>query len=226
MSQLIKISSLIILFLILNSFSSSSVTCYQIQENEFYFSINDVDNFIIKDFELYSLTGKFKINEKYTNINENIFDLTYKNIIIGRYSDSESPNSFCELSTNDNQLKKELGLLKLVSLKKIEEKELNIKVKNALMNYPLQFYKSPEILNNKGYFLYKYKYYYASLLYFNKVIEKFPTRAVAYLNIADCYWETNEKDKAIENYKKYIQLIKVQKKDLKRIPKYVLDRVK
>ncbi|WP_267404179.1 MULTISPECIES: tetratricopeptide repeat protein [unclassified Chryseobacterium] len=61
---------------------------------------------------------------------------------------------------------------------------------------------------------------------FEKIIEKFPERVVAYLNIADTYWELEDKDAAKENYKKYIALMKSQNKDLKRIPQQVWERTK
>ncbi|WP_300689023.1 tetratricopeptide repeat protein [Chryseobacterium sp.] len=59
-----------------------------------------------------------------------------------------------------------------------------------------------------------------------QIINKFPTRAVAYLNIADSYWNIGEKEKAKVNYKKYLSLMKYQKKDLKKIPKYAEKRAK
>jgi hypothetical protein len=80
--------------------------------------------------------------------------------------------------------------------------------------------------NNIAYYAYKSKAYEESIYILTKIIQKFPRRVVAYLNIADCYWEIKEKEKAIINYKKYIQLMKEQKKDLKKIPKYVYDRIR
>ncbi|RQO42479.1 hypothetical protein DBR39_00970 [Chryseobacterium sp. KBW03] len=59
-----------------------------------------------------------------------------------------------------------------------------------------------------------------------KIIQKYPDRVVAYLNIANSYWSTGKKEKAIENYKTYISLMKSQKKDLNKIPKYVGERIK
>lgn len=59
-----------------------------------------------------------------------------------------------------------------------------------------------------------------------EIIERFPERTVAYLNLADSFWNTEEKEKAIDNYKKYISLMKSQKKDVKKIPKRVIVRTK
>lgn len=59
-----------------------------------------------------------------------------------------------------------------------------------------------------------------------KIIQKYPDRVVAYLNIANSYWNIGQKGKAIENYKIYLSLMKSQKKDLKKVPRYVQDRTK
>ena len=60
----------------------------------------------------------------------------------------------------------------------------------------------------------------------DQIIQKYPERVVAYLNLADSYWAIDNKYLAIDNYKKYIELMKSQKKDLKKIPNYVHDRIK
>jgi len=219
------IALLFILVLFLTSFKNISKNNFQMQSDDFYFSINEVDNFIIKDYFLYTKNGKFEIDSRnHRENNDYYFDLIYKNKVIGMYSDSET--SGCDLFTNYNSIKRELGLYDFVYLKKFDEKLIVQKVKEALLKYPAEFYSSPEILNNKGYFLYQNKYHDAALLYFNKVIEKFPNRVVAYLNRADCQWELKEKEKAKRDYKKYVQLMKEQKKDLKKIPDYVYERIK
>ena len=86
--------------------------------------------------------------------------------------------------------------------------------------------KNVEKINNIAYDFYKKNNYLVSLSIFNKIIEKFPIRTVAYLNIADCYWELKDKEKAKANYNNYIDLMKSQKKDVKKIPKYVYERIK
>lgn len=58
------------------------------------------------------------------------------------------------------------------------------------------------------------------------IIAQFPERTVAYLNLADSFWEIDNKKEAIDNYKKYISLMKSQKKDLKKIPQRVMVRTK
>jgi tetratricopeptide (TPR) repeat protein len=98
-------------------------------------------------------------------------------------------------------------------------------------NYPLiDNYKTIDndinLYNNIAFVLSKNKLFSEAIYILEKVIKIDASRVVAYLNIADSYWETNQKVKAIENYKKYVQLMKEQKKDLKKIPKYVYERIK
>ncbi|WP_062702133.1 hypothetical protein [Chryseobacterium indologenes] len=59
-----------------------------------------------------------------------------------------------------------------------------------------------------------------------KIIEKFLTRVVTYLNIADAYWEIKDKVNAKECYHTCISLMKTQDKNLKKIPQRVYDRSK
>ncbi len=65
-----------------------------------------------------------------------------------------------------------------------------------------------------------------SIYLLERIINKFPDRTVAYLNLADSYWGIGEKERAVENYKKYIELMKLQNKDLKKIPQRVWERTK
>ncbi|OCL85327.1 hypothetical protein AAX26_02036 [Aliarcobacter thereius] len=55
-----------------------------------------------------------------------------------------------------------------------------------------------------------------------KIIEKYPNRIVAYLNLADSYIGINNKEEAKQNYEKYVNLMKQNNKDEK-IPKRVLE---
>ncbi|MGU3373772.1 tetratricopeptide repeat protein [Chryseobacterium sp. M5A1_1a] len=66
----------------------------------------------------------------------------------------------------------------------------------------------------------------AAIELLNQITTKFSGRTVAYLNLADSYWNIGEKDKAINCYKEYLSLMKTQKKDLRKIPEYVYTRIK
>lgn len=71
------------------------------------------------------------------------------------------------------------------------------------------------LLNNYAYYLSETDRYEEAMPIIEKVIKLSPNRAVAYLNLGDCYDKRyknskNEKDKenSIKNYKKYISLLK------------------
>jgi len=59
-----------------------------------------------------------------------------------------------------------------------------------------------------------------------KILDKYPDRVVAYLNIADSYWLDGDKAKAQENYIKYVALMKSQNKGIRKIPSRVWERIK
>ena len=100
-------------------------------------------------------------------------------------------------------------------------------IKNILKQKPEAFTDTQyiSILNDYAYFLSETERYKEAMPILERVILLSPDRAVAYLNLGDCYYKDYEKskkqsdkDKVIENYKKYVSLLK---KDAK-IP----DRVK
>lgn len=65
-----------------------------------------------------------------------------------------------------------------------------------------------------------------SLELINEILKINPSRVVAWLNLADTYWQLDEKNKAKKSYQKYIELMKSQNKDLSKIPQRVYDRTK
>jgi len=112
------------------------------------------------------------------------------------------------------------------------ELTFNSKADDFFTNYPVNTFKigTINLLNIKNsndiaYYLEEAHIYEESIFILNSIIQKDPTRIVAYLNLGDSYWETGDKLKAKENYKKYIELMKSQNKDLKKIPKQVWERV-
>jgi tetratricopeptide (TPR) repeat protein len=82
------------------------------------------------------------------------------------------------------------------------------------------------LMNDKAYYLEQLGAYAESIYILKKVLSKSPDRVVAYLNIADAYWGNNEKNEAKKSYEKYIELMKNQGKDMKKIPQRVYDRIK
>ena len=81
------------------------------------------------------------------------------------------------------------------------------------------------IYNNMGYYLEQIQAYDAAIYLLSAVLEKYPQRVVAHLNIADTYWGKGERAKAKIHYKEYVSLMKNQKKDIDKIPQRVYNRV-
>lgn len=78
--------------------------------------------------------------------------------------------------------------------------------------------------NNIAYYLEQAGAYKEAIYLLEKIIEKFPNRTVAYINLGDAYWNDNNKEKAKKAYQTYIHQMKEQGKE-NRIPKKVLERV-
>lgn len=108
----------------------------------------------------------------------------------------------------------------LQKIKKVSDSSLL----EFLTDYTYATYET-DAMNNKAFYLMDLKDQRAAILLLNKIIEAKPDRVVAYLNIADCYWELKDKSKAVDNYKKYYNLMQEQHKDMNRIPKYVVERI-
>ncbi|WP_299313588.1 tetratricopeptide repeat protein [uncultured Aquimarina sp.] len=80
-------------------------------------------------------------------------------------------------------------------------------------------------LNDIAYFLEQTnKGDHLAIYILEKVISEFPNRTVAYINLGDAYWGLEEKEKAKEAYKTYIEQMKTNGKETK-IPKRLLERV-
>lgn len=76
--------------------------------------------------------------------------------------------------------------------------------------------------NDIAYYLQQANANEEAIFLLEKIIEKYPNRIVAYLNLADSYIGINNKEEAKQNYEKYVNLMKQNNKDEK-IPKRVLE---
>ena len=114
------------------------------------------------------------------------------------------------------------------------EKGIYLYLINQPNNMKLLYYSGDDsyitgdisLMNDKAYYLEQLGAYAESIYILKKVLSKSPDRVVAYLNIADAYWGNNEKNEAKKSYEKYIELMKNQGKDMKKIPQRVYDRIK
>jgi hypothetical protein len=81
-------------------------------------------------------------------------------------------------------------------------------------------------LNDVAYYLEQSGAYKESMFFLNKIIGDNPERVVAWLNLADAQWGDHKKNDAKISYQKYIHLMEIQNKDIKKIPPRVYERIK
>jgi hypothetical protein len=114
--------------------------------------------------------------------------------------------------------------------KRLKKNDLNIindiKRYEALIQYNDLNNTNLKEYNDIAYFLEQLQLYKESIFLLEKIIKYSPTRVVAYLNIADSYWGNNQEAEAKKHYKKYLELMKSQNKDLNKILKRVNERIK
>lgn len=113
------------------------------------------------------------------------------------------------------------------------EKAIELFPVNRPDNMTLLYSEGPDyiidsipLMNNKAYYLGEAGAHIESIYILKKVLSKRPDRVVAYLNLADSYWEVNNKKEAKVSYQKYIKLMQIQGKDMSKIPQRVYDRIK
>ena len=80
--------------------------------------------------------------------------------------------------------------------------------------------------NDAAYYLIENKNYNEARILLLDVVKFSPDRVVAYLNLGDAEWGFDEKKDAKKSYLTYIRLMKMQNKDLNKIPQRVYDRLK
>lgn len=75
--------------------------------------------------------------------------------------------------------------------------------------------KTVEKYNNLAFYFQKSGAIIQSVNILNFIIERFPNRVVAYLNLADSYLVLHKNSEALSNYQKYIELMKKEGKEHK-----------
>lgn len=190
-------------FLFFLQFTAMHAQC---KNEPFLFSKNDQLNTVMLLDEqkmIYTEKGGFHFEEKQTELNNYTYDLFVDGNLIGRYYyDSDFNLLGADLHIENKKLAKKIGFVSN-HLTIIEENMLCVKADDMIRNKT-----SVNALNNRAFVLMNQKYYEAAILLLNAVIETAPERVVAYINRGDCLWETNNKEKATEDYKVYIELMK------------------
>jgi hypothetical protein len=203
--------------------------------NELFISCSmpNVDGKLYREFynfeDYSSLNSKLlTIEKQYINIDNDSIEKDYiftpKEDIstLKNYTDKE----FSEKYLNDNyyNFRKINYLINLTQLLENSKSNQKVSIENineVLKNEPLNT-KTLQKYNDIAYYLQQAKSNDEAIFLLEIIIEKFPNRTVAYLNLADAYEGINDKEKAKINYEKYIDLMKKSGKETK-IPKRVLE---
>lgn len=110
----------------------------------------------------------------------------------------------------------------------IKKNKYNVKILNLLgnpyiiNNENMLISESTKVMTNLAFDLFKTKSYINSIYLSSFILKKYPTNAIAWLNLADAQWELGQKEEAKVSYQKYLFLIK----NLRTPPKKVYERSK
>ncbi|MGE8528458.1 tetratricopeptide repeat protein [Chryseobacterium rhizosphaerae] len=197
-------------------------------DNGFIFSIGKIKKY----------KGTVKISKEdtvtYLDFNDGIAAM-YSNDTISIQNSGNSMNQYTHFKECDEMyihLVKKSYFESLYSLLSYEKKLSGFIVSSTLSDIENMISEVPiqkdniDQYNNLAYYLAQTKNgNQFAITILNEIIKKCPHRTVAYLNLADSYWIAGEKVKASINYQEYLSLMKSQKKDLKKVPKYVGERI-
>lgn len=122
------------------------------------------------------------------------------------------------------RLRSTLGNLPDVRLRAVGDTSFARAVRLMLAQGPLvpapSYFTAP-VLNDKGYALQQLGCQAEALQFFNEVLRRYPTRAVTYLNRGDAHWAQHQPAAAQADYRRYLALLRTQRKDTTRVPAYM-----
>lgn len=222
------------------------------EEQDFYTLMDDLSFYEYqakvylddKEIAIYRLDSLKKVsfnNEKIFDLNDNAWDL----ILYRKGSDPlivkpidikyEFENYFLN-GTNSQLIEsgKENWVNKSSQVGELEIKDLENKevlqsmewfdVADLMKNHPLNK-NNVLTYNDAAFYLTECEKYNEARIILLEITEIFPDRVVALLNLADAQWGFDDKEEAKISYKKYIELMQIQNKDLTKIPKRAYDRI-
>ncbi|WP_163411316.1 tetratricopeptide repeat protein [Flavobacterium ajazii] len=194
--------------------------------------MKQVYSFICKNNAIYLISKEILKYSKEGSLSNKVYLKNYK-LTNQLYNDLEDIGSSLNDSFSEN---KSFALTNLYDnvYKRIGVVNFTITNDDKFMTAPLnegKYIKDIKIidtdkLNDVAYYLEQSGAYKESILFLNEIIDNNPQRVVAWLNLADAQWADNKKKDAKLSYKKYIYLMEVQKKDIKKIPKRAYERIK
>ena len=207
--------------------SNSLIVQKEIEENNphdfinFKYYFHELNNFVILD----KIEFKRETYVEYVDICK--FSYTYFPSETIHFSEVDFFNQkFVQTLIRDISLNQAIEIVTKTNQSYDCTSNLNTKELDFLLKKTVLDNKSVNNYNNLAYHLEQNKQYETSCYLLIKIIDKYPNRVVAYLNLADAYWGLDRQNKAKESYQKYLSLMKSQNKDLSKIPQRVYERSK
>ncbi len=205
-------------FLVYQNYASTTKT-----QSTYHLFYNKNDLYLISKEKINLKEKKISISKNYT-IPLKVTDLDYEAIdeknVIENYKSSILSESRLRNNVSFNN-------------KNAFELIFNYEPNDFFIDYPLNLFKIGTIniqdiknSNDIAYYLLEAKIYDESIFILKNIIKKDPKRVVAYLNLADSYWETGNVCLAKKNYTIYVSMMKNQRKDLSKIPVRAYERSK
>ena len=145
-----------------------------------------------------------------------------KNSLLTIFEDDSLSNELKKIKNNTIEI---WYKQKLIGFKKHNTNDLQFGNLTTDENEAITF-SNVNLKNNIAFALYQNDILDEALYILNKINKIIPERVVAWLNIADVNWKLQKYEEAKKQYIQYLTLMKSEKKDLKKIPKYVFNRIK
>ena len=193
-------------------FFSRNLQCYTLSSSNMSCMDGNYDQELLSLKKIIFLDVDYMIGSRKTLSNESLQN--YKDIYENfSFKDSSYEVLFAYLFiVADYYSKNPKKVIELDVSKIFSTNPFFLSSKNDVKNY-----------NNMAFFLQKYGANKESVFILNQILKKYPQRTVAYINLADAYWELGKKKQAKMAYKSYIKQMKSKEK---KIPMRVFDRLK
>lgn len=194
--------------------------------------MKQIYSFVCKNNTIYLISKEILKYSKEGSLSNKVYLKNYK-LTNQLYSDLEDIGS----SLNDSFLKNKSSAFTNLynnTYEKIGAVDFTITNDDKFIKAPIneeKYIKNIKIidtdkLNDVAYYLEQSGAYKESIFFLNKIINDNPQRVVAWLNLADAQWGNNKKKDAKLSYQRYIHLMEILNKDIKKIPQRAYKRIK
>jgi tetratricopeptide (TPR) repeat protein len=205
---------------------NESIVKTSISEDSVFFSYKSICNikiqFLNQNNAIVNINGKEKKGKISRNkYSKDFFDFKENNTIVATFSFEGS-----ELIIENQKYQFGCEGAKFIILEKVNDDNQVLKEFKEYIKENEFVFDDIISINDKAFCLEQMQCYKTSAYILEQILNKNPDRVVAWLNLADVYWNQNKKTESKKAYNKYVEIMKIQKKDTAKIPKRVFERIK